>query len=274
MARALIFVVCIFFLGGRRATAETSLPPLLRDVRFEQRLNEQTPLDLEFKDEVGQNVRLGRYFGKKPVILVLAYFRCPKLCTEVLNGLVRAMLDMSFDAGKEFEIVTVSFDARETPVMAALKKKTYVERYGRPGADAAWHFLTGDQEAIDRLTQAVGFHYMYDAAHDQFAHASGIMVLTPTGKISRYFYDVHYSRRDLHLGLVEASENKIGSPVDNILLYCFHYDPTAGRYGPAIMNILRAAGVLTVLGIGAFLTIMWRGEPRKARLAEEQIAAR
>jgi protein SCO1 len=253
-------------LAGNPVCAQSALPPSLRDVGFDQRLNEQAPLDLELKDEAGRNVRLGDYFNRgKPVILVLAYFRCPMLCTEVLNGLVRAMLDLKLDLGKDFEVVTVSFDPRETPDMAAAKKKTYLERYGRPGADVGWHFLTGPQESIDRLTQAVGFRATYDARNDQFAHSSGIMVLTPTGNISRYFFDIRYSPRDLRLGLVEASANRIGSPADQILLYCFHYDPAEGRYGATIMNFVRLGGVLTLLGIGTLVFFLWREERRRTR---------
>jgi protein SCO1/2 len=253
--------------------AQFGLPPVLRQVGFDQRLNAQVPLDLAFNDEAGQPIRLGDYFGSKPVILVLAYYRCPMLCTQVLNGLVRALLDITFDVGKEFNVVTVSFDPRETPALAAAKKKTYLERYGRPGAEAGWHFLTGTEDSIRRLTVAVGFRYTYDAKKDQFAHASGIMVLTPSGKISRYFYDITYSPRDVRLGLVEASANRIGSPVDQILLYCFHYDPAEGRYGVIIMNFVRLGGVLTVVAIGTFLFIMWRQERRKARLAKGPLAA-
>jgi protein SCO1/2 len=164
--------------------------------------------------------------------------------------------------GKEFNVVTVSFDPRETPELAAAKKKTYLERYGRAGAEDGWHFLTGDQDSITRLTDAVGFRYTYDERSGQFAHASGIMVLTPSGKLSRYFYDIHYSPRDLRLGLVEASENRIGSPVDQVLLYCFHYDPAEGKYGPVVMSFVRLGGVLTVFTIGAFLAVLWRRERR------------
>jgi protein SCO1/2 len=252
-------------LGRNPVRAEAAVPPALRDVGFDQRLDEQVPLDLVFKDEAGQSVQLGDYFNGKPVILVLAYYRCPMLCTQVLNGLVRALLDVPFDVGKEFNVVTVSFDPRETPELAAAKKKTYLERYGRPGAEEGWHFLTGEPDSIKRLTEAVGFRYTYDARHDQFAHASGIMILTPTGKISRYFYDITYSPRDLRLGLVEASENKIGSPADHILLFCFHYDPAEGKYGPVIMNFVRLGGVLTLLALGTFITVLWRQERRRAR---------
>lgn len=247
--------------------AQEGLPRVLRGVGFDQRLNEQVPLDAVFRDETGQPVRLGDYFGDKPVILVLAYYRCPQLCTEVLNGLVRALLDVPFTIGQEFTIVTVSFDPRETPALAAAKKKTYVGRYGRQGAVAGWHFLTGEETSIRALTSAVGFRYVYDARRDQFAHASGIMVLTPGGTIARYFYDIRYSPLDLRLSLVEASENRIGSPVDQVLLYCFHYDPSEGKYGPVVMRFVRLGGAMTVLTLGTFLGVMWRRERRKARAA-------
>lgn len=242
------------------------VPPALRGVGFDQKLDAQVPTDLEFRDETGRPVRLGDYFRDRPVILVLAYYRCPMLCNEVLNGLVRAMLDLTLDVGRDFDVLTVSFDAREKPELAAAKKKTYLERYGRPGAEAGWHFLTGEEESIRRLTEAVGFHFTYDERNDQFAHASGILVLTPQGKVSRYFFDIRYSPRDLRLGLVEASANRIGSPVDQILLYCFHYDPSVGRYGPTIMNLVRLLGLLTVLGIGLLVGTLWRKERLRARV--------
>lgn len=245
--------------------AEGSLPNTLKGVGFDQRLNEQIPLDLPFRDEFGRDVRLSEYFTDKPVILVLVQYQCPMLCGEILNGLTRAMLDIPLSAGKDFNVLTVSFDSREKPDLAAAKKKSYIERYGRPGAETGWHFLTGEDPAIHRLTEAVGFRYTYDAEHDRFAHASGIMILTPSGKLSHYFYDVKYSPRDVRLGLVEASQGKIGSPVDQILLYCFHYDPADGKYGPAIMNLIRAGGVLTMLCIGAMVGGLWRLERRKAR---------
>jgi protein SCO1/2 len=240
-------------------------PVQLRGVGFDQRLNEQVPLDLVFRDETGARVRLGQYFGGKPVILVLAYYRCPRLCTLVLNGLVYALMDISMNVGDEFEVVTVSFDARETPQMAAAKKKVYIARYGRPGAEAGWHFLTGEEKSIKRLTEAVGFRYNYDAEKDQFAHASGIMVLTPQGKLARYFYGIEFTARDLRLGLVEASENRIGSPAEQVLLFCFEYDPTSGKYGLAVMNFVRLGGILTVLALGTFFVVMWRRSRRQAR---------
>jgi protein SCO1 len=247
------------------APADPVLPPILRQVSFDQRLNAQVPLDLVFKDETGRSVKLGDYFHGKPVVLVLAYFRCPMLCTEVLNGLVRVMLDVPYNAGNEFEVLTVSFDDRETPKMAAAKKKSYVERYGRPGAEEGWHFLTGQKEAIQQLTDAVGFRFTYDPRSDQFAHASGIMILTPQGRVGRYLYGIDYSPRDFKLGLMEASQNKIGSPVERaVLFFCFHYQPEDGKYGVVIMNFVRLGGVLTVLAIVIFVWVMLRQEKRRA----------
>jgi protein SCO1 len=253
--------------GDPAAHAQSALPASLRDVGFDQRLGEQVPLELAFRDEAGNTVHLADYFHGKPVILVLAYYRCPMLCTEVLNGLVQALLEMPLDVGKDFEVLTVSFDPRETPELAAAKKRTYLERYGRPAAGDGWHFLTGDQESITALTQAVGFRYRYDAHNDQFAHVSGILVLTPDGKISRYFQAIRFSSRDLRLGLVEASANKVGSLQDQVLLYCFHYDPNEGRYGPTIMNFVRLGGVFTICAIGFLVFVLVRSERRRQKSA-------
>ncbi|HEV3202824.1 MAG TPA: SCO family protein [Gemmataceae bacterium] len=245
--------------------APESLPPLVRGVRFEQRLNESVPLDLTFLEETGEQVRLTDYFAGKPVILVLAYYRCPRLCTQVLNGLLESLKNLQeLEAGKEFQVVAVSFDPRESSELAAAKKKAYVENYGRPSAGAGWHFLTGPQQSIDRLTEAVGFHYAYDPASDQFAHASGIVVLTPQRKIARYFYGIQFPPRDLRLGLVEAAENKIGSPVDQLLLLCFHYDPATGKYTVTALNFVRLAGGIFVLALGLFFVVLWRREKRQA----------
>ncbi len=264
MARTLMMALGLLALAGAGpARAASNLPPVLRKVGFDQRLNDPVPLDLVFRDEAGRAVPLKRYFRGKPVVLVLAYYRCPMLCTQVLNGLVQAMLDLPFVAGREFDVLTVSFDPREGPELAAAKKQTYLTRYGHPEAAEGWHFLTGDAGPIKRLTAAVGFRYFYDAKHDQYAHASGIMVLTPEGKIARYFFDVHFNPRDLRLGLVEASAGKIGSPVDQILLFCFHYDPLEGRYGPAVINFIRAGGALTVVAIGLFVWFLRRREPKR-----------
>jgi protein SCO1/2 len=265
VVRTLGVALAALALAAGAAQAQPQLPPVLREVRFDQRLNEQAPLDLEFRDEDGRTVRLADYFDGKPVILVLAYYRCPMLCTQVLNGLVKAMLDVPLSAGRDFNVLTVSFDPRERPELAAAKKHTYLQRYGRPGAEHGWHFLTGDEGPIKRLTEAVGFRYTYDPSHDVFAHASGILVLTPTGKISRYFLDIKYSPRDLRLGLLEASEGKVGSAWDKALLYCFHYDPREGKYGPAVMNFVRAGGVVTLLALAAFAAALWRRERLKAK---------
>ena len=240
-----------------------SLPPPLKKVAIEQKLNGQVPLDLVFRDEEGRERKLAEFFGQKPVILSLVYYDCPMLCTQVLNGLVAGMKPLKFDAGKEFEVVTVSFDPREGPALAREKKEAYLQRYGREGAGAGWHFLTGGQASIDALTDAVGFRYAWDEETKQFAHASAIMILTPEGKLSRYFYGIDYPPKDMRLGLVEASNNRIGSPVDQILLYCFHYDPRTGKYGFAIMNGLRAAGVATFLGLGLLIFVLKRREGLK-----------
>lgn len=237
---------------------QTGLPVALQKVGIDQRLNEQVPLDLVFRDETGKQVRLADYFsGTKPVILSLVFYECPMLCNQVLNGLVSGLRAVPLNVGEDFNVVTVSFDPRETAALAARKKEMYIRQYKRAGASEGWHFLTGDQAAIKQLTDAVGFRYTYDPASNQFAHASGIMILTPQGKISRYFYGIEYSPKDMRLGLVEASGGKIGSPVDQILLYCYHYDPATGKYA-WVLNIYRLGGILTVLGMIALLLVMRR----------------
>jgi protein SCO1/2 len=203
---------------------------------------------------------LSDYFGQKPVILALVYYQCPMLCTQILNGLTGSLKALSFDAGNEFEVLAVSFDPKDTPETAAAKKANYVRRYGRKGAENGWHFLSGEERSIRSLTEAVGFHYAYDPATQQYAHASAIMILTPQGKTSRYFYGVEYAPRDVKLGLMEASQNKIGSPVDQAMLYCYQYDPTTGKYGPVVMNIVRLSGAATLLVLGTALIIFWRRE--------------
>jgi protein SCO1/2 len=247
----------------------SGLPKPLREVAIDQKLNEQLPLDLVFRNENGEPVKLGDYFGKKPVILSLVYYECPMLCTQVLNGMVSAFKVLSFKAGEEFEVVTVSFDPRETPALAAAKKKTYVgylPEAKRGPAGNGWHFLTGDSESIKRLTAAVGFRYHFDEATNQFAHASAIMIATPEGKLAHYFYGVEYSPKDLRLGLVEASQNKIGSPVDQLLLFCFHYDPATGTYGAPIMKAIRVGGIATLFGMVALFFAMRRRNATKMRL--------
>jgi protein SCO1/2 len=261
-------IIAFLFVGtSSGAFAQPNLPPPLRDVGFDQKLDQQVPPELTFRNESGKTVKLGDYFTDKPVIFVLAYYRCPMLCTEVLNGLVNGMRDIPFEPNRDFRVITVSFDPREEPDLAAAKKKSYVDRLAKSGGEEGWHFLTGGADNIRKLTDAVGFRYGYDEKNDQFAHASGIMVLTPAGRISRYFYDIHFPGRDLRLGLVEASQGKIGSPVDQVLLYCFHYDPRIGKYGAAVMNIVRVLGALTFLGVCTLVGVMWRAERRKKAAA-------
>ncbi|MEK6299437.1 MAG: SCO family protein [Acidobacteriota bacterium] len=254
--------------GPPPMTSETTSdgkPRLLEGVGIDQKLDEQLPLDLVFKDESGASVRLGDYFGKRPVVLSLVYFNCPMLCNQVLNGLTGSMDTLSFDIGKEFEVVTVSFDPREGPELARDKKETYIKWYKRPGSADGWHFLTGEKHEIDKLAAAIGFRFRYDPATNQFAHASGIMLATPQGRLARYFYGIEYAPRDLKLGLIEASENKIGSPVDKLLLYCYHYDPAAGKYGPVVMNMIRLGGAATMIGFVAMLFWMRRRTTMRRR---------
>jgi len=268
---ALLCVLGLFL--GPAARAADTRPPFLRDVGIDQRLGQRLPLDAIFQDEQGRPVRLGQYFGARPVILVLAYYNCPMLCTQVLGGLVSSLRVLSFDAGKDFNVVAVSFDPRDRPADAAAKKAPYVAEYGRPGAAAGWHFLTGSSASIERLTGAVGFHYKYDESLGQFAHASAITVATPGGKLSHYFYGIEYAPRDLRLALIEASGNRIGSPVDQILLYCYHYDPKVGKYGAVVMNMLRFGGVVAVLILSTFLAVMWRRDHRRDAAARASRAA-
>ncbi len=245
------------------AVAASVLPPGLRNVGLDQKLNEQVPLDLRFHDDAGREVPLSSYFGRKPVILALVYYQCPMLCTQILNGLVISLRGMSLESGRDFEVVSVSIDPSETPELAARKKAEYVRRYSK--SPLGWHFLTGAEPQIKELAASVGFRYAYDPKSKQFAHASAIMVLTPAGKLSRYFYGIEYPPRDLRLGLVEASENKIGTPVDQLLLYCYHYDPGTGKYSAIVMNIVRLAGALTLVIFVPILVWLWRRDLRRDR---------
>ena len=271
---ALAMLACLF--AGSSAHAQFDdrpiqaagvQPALLRDVGLDQKLGSAVPLDLTFRDEHGQSVALRQFFGQKPVVLTLVYYQCPMLCTEVLNGLLRATKELSLEIGKDFTIVTVSIDPAERPILANVKHELYTGLYGRRGAAQGWHFLTGDEAQIKALAQAVGFRYAYDSASGQFAHPSGIMLLTPDGKLARYFYGISYPSRDLRLGLVEASQEKIGSPVDQILLFCYHYDPATGKYGLLISRVIKAAAALTVFSLGLVIAILFRrenyGPPRR-----------
>jgi len=237
-------------------------PTALAKVSFEQRLNEQLPLELPFKDETGRAVKLGDYFGRKPVVLTFVYYECPMLCTEVLNGLESSLRVLNETIGKEFDVVTVSFDPKETAVLAAGKKKAYLERYKRPEAERGWHFLTGEQASIDALTKAAGFHYFWDEASHQFAHASGIIVATPTGKVSRYFMGIEHSPRDVKFALIESSNEKIGTLADRLLLYCYHYDPAKGNYGFVAMRAVRIGGAVTILALVGFVFVSIRRDQK------------
>jgi protein SCO1/2 len=242
-------------------------PGLLSKIRIDQRLNHQVPLDLPFTDESGKQVRLGDYFGKRPVILALVYYECPMLCTHVLNGLVTALGVMQFEPGREFDVVAVSFNPREGPGLASQKKAAYMERYKRPHTAGGWHFLTGTESSITELADAVGFRYAYDETIKQYAHGAGIELLTPKGVISKYFYGIEYSPRDIRLGLIEASEERIGTAIDDFLLFCYHYDPATGKYGAAVLRLVRLGGIVTVVAFASFLVLSLRRERAAVRAA-------
>lgn len=246
--------------------AVNSKPSILDQVGLDQRLNQQVPLDLAFNDEYGNAVQLKQYFGSKPVILIMVYYQCPMLCTEVLNGFTGAINGIvRFNIGRDFNVVTVSIDPRDTPQDAMAAKKKYVRRYRRAGADEGWHFLTGKKDQIDALAQAVGFRYAWDPKIQQYAHASGFMLLTPSGRLAQYYYGIEYAPRSIQLGLIDASQGKIGNLVDQVLLYCYHYDPRQGKYGVAIFNVLRLSALATVLVLGGFMVIMFRRDSLAAR---------
>ncbi len=238
-------------------------PLPLKSVTIEQKLDSQLPLDAPFRDETGKVVPLGAYFGKRPVVLALVYYECPMLCTQILNGMVRAAKVLRFTPGTEYDVGAISFDARETSAQAAAKKAVYLKSYGHPEAASSWHFLTGDVESIKRITDSVGFRYTWDPHTGQFAHASAIYILTPEGRLSKYFYGIDYSPKDMRLAMVEASSNKIGNAVDQILLFCYHFDPHSAKYTPYVLGLLRAAGGATVLMLGGFVFIMLRRESRQ-----------
>lgn len=254
------FIAAISLIAVPLRAQQQGAPAILREVSITQRLNQQIPPEIVFRDENGTAVHLGDFFGKKPIVLSLVYFDCPALCTEVLNGELRTMKAISLNLGRDFDAVTISFEPKDTPSLAKAKRDVYAGQYGRPGAAENWHFLTGEQQSIDALTQAVGFHYAYDSSARQYAHAAAIMVLTPDGRMARYFYGVQYPARDFRLGLVEASQGKIGTPTDRAMLYCFQYDPMTGKYGLVVMNVVRAGGLLTVLALGIFMWVMFRRE--------------
>jgi protein SCO1/2 len=249
--------------GGQPSGAK---PGILSEIGIDQRIGEQLPLDLAFTDETGRAVRLGDFFGKRPVILALVYYECPMLCTQVLNGLASALGVMNFEPGREFDVVAVSFNPKEGPGLASQKKAAYMERYGRPHTAGGWHFLTGSEDSIRRLTSAVGFRYAFDDESKQFAHGAAIQVATPKGTLARYFYGIEFSARDIRFGLIEASEERIGTPMDDVLLLCYHYDPSSGKYGAAVLGLVRLGAVATVLAFLVFLTVSLRRE-RAARVS-------
>lgn len=255
--------IAVISLGVLHARAQDSLPSSLNRISFEQRLDAQLPLEAGFRDETGRAVRLADYCKNRPAVLVFAQYRCPMLCNQVLNGLFEGLDRVPLEPGKDYEVVVVSFDQREMPELAAEKKATYLDAFDRDGAAAGWHFLTGEQPAIDALTEAAGFHYAYDAKLDQFAHASGIVVLTPEGKAARYFYGIRYPPRDLRLALTEASQNQIGSLADRVLLLCYDYDPATGRYTLLAMNLVRLGGIVTVLVLILLFVLLWRRRRRR-----------
>ena len=237
-------------------------PQILQQVRFDQRLGEQVRLDTPFRDEMGRQVRLGDYFGERPVVLVLAYYECPMLCGLVLNGLAGSLKALAFSPGQEFEIMVASIDPGETPELAAEQKRQILARYNRSGTEDGWHFLTGSQSAIDDLTDDVGFRYVYDRDRDEYAHAAGVTVLTPEGRVARYLFGIDFPPRDVRMALIESADNKIGSLVDQAMLFCFHYNPTIGRYSAATMQILRIAGALTVVAVVLMIVLLRRRETR------------
>lgn len=258
----IIFILAMPLLPTPAQAHDPALRPaqVLDAIGFDQRLNKNVPLDLELQDETGRPVQLRTYFTGKPVILTLGYFECPNLCPLVRQGLLASLQQLRFTAGQEFEVVAISLDPTETPALATQVKQEYIQAYGRPTGANGWHFLTGSHEAIDQLAEAVGFRYAYDTRQGQYAHASGIVILTPSGKVARYLFGVEYSPRDLRLALVEAAEGKIGSPLDKVLLFCYRYDPVTGQYTVLIMNLIRLAGLATVMFLGILIFVLLRRE--------------
>lgn len=274
-----IFVLCGLLMTAGLAAAQAvpdnvgpasqTLPPVLQNVGFEPQLNVRMPLDLPFRDETGRTVHLHDYFTNKPVVLALVYYGCPMLCDQLEQGVVGSLRMLAFNPGRDYEVVFVSFDSRETPELAAQKKQSALKQFRRPETASGWHYLTGSQESIDGLTKAANFRYSFDQKSGLFAHASGIMLLTPDGRISRYFYGIEYPSRDMRLGLVDASAGKIGTVVDHVLLFCFQYDPSTARYSASILKVLRLGGVLTIVFIVGGILIFRRRDVEAARRNNE-----
>jgi protein SCO1 len=259
-------VLLIFSASAALPAANTPFtPPKLNGIGIEQKLDAQIPLDTIFRDESGAAVPLGTYFGSKPVLLAPVYYTCPMLCSQILSGVVAGLRPLRLKPGRDFEIVAMSFDPADTPQAAAAKRDQYSRSYSSKAGTNGWHFLTGDQKAITAVTQAIGFHYRWDPAHKIFVHASGIMLLTPQGRLARYFYGVEFEPKDLKLGLIESSHDRIGSPVDQVLLFCYHYDPKTGKYGAVVVNLLRFAAALTLVILAVVMFFFWRQDIRKHR---------
>lgn len=270
----LALAFALAFSGELRATApgappaEAPLPaPPVKDIGFDQKIGDLVPLDLAFTDEAGKTVHLRDYLGKKPVVLSLVYFDCPMLCGMTTDGLVRSLRALRMSVGTEFDVLSVSFDPRETSEMASAKKGPVMRQYGRKGGAEGWHFLTGGKASVDALTKAVGFRYVWDAEQKQYAHATGVLVLTPQGRIARYFFGIEYPAKDLRLGLIEASEEKLGSVVDQLLLLCYHYDPKVGRYTATVRNFLRGGAVLTIVAVAGLVLTLLKRERRRTGAA-------
>ncbi len=270
----LLFVLLGFAASAAEQPASSLSDDALLQIKFDQKLNNSISLDAQFRDENGNAVQLGNYFGKRPVILVLGYYECPMLCSLVLNGLIEAMQDLKLDAGKEFEVVNVSIDPRETPALASAKKRVYIKRYGRKGADVGWHFLTGDDAAIHTLANEVGFHFAYDPLAKQFAHPSGIVILTGDGKVSRYLFGVTFSAKELDAALRDAGAKKIGSPIQQLMLLCFHYSPLTGKYGNLVVNGMRVSAFATVAALGMMLLRSRRREEADSRVNDSASSRR
>jgi protein SCO1/2 len=249
-------------MGHQTGIVASNVPPQFKDVTFAQRLNQQLPLDASFKDESGRTVRLGEYFGSKPIVLAFVYYQCPMLCSQTLNGISSALKVVPFTVGKDFDVVIISFDPRDTPESANAKKQAHLLHWSVGDTADGWHFLTGDEATIRQVTSAAGFTYQWDETSGQYAHVSGLLTVTPDGRLARYFYGVEYSPKELRLALVETGQGRIGSPIEELLLYCFQYDPTSGRYGVVVMNLVRLGGLLTVALVAGFVLVMRRRDTR------------
>jgi protein SCO1 len=257
--------------GGLRAAGGPNLPPDLSGIGIEQRLNAQIPLDMTFRDESGASVQLRSFFGSKPVVLAPVYYRCPMLCSQILSGVVAGLRPLSLKPGRDFDVVAISFDPADTPAEAMLKRTQYSHSYSSRAGVNGWHFLVGSQAAITPVMQAIGFHYRWDPVHKMFIHASGVMIATPEGRVARYLYGVEYEPKDLKLSLVEASHNRIGSAVDQILLFCYHYDPKTGKYGAVVLGSLKIGAIFLLIAMSVGLFFLWRRDLRKYRDVSEEV---